>query len=76
MNIYLLGRLDGAGYDEVEEFVISAPDANTARQMAAKAHADEGPDFWFDTSKTKIRKVGEATNHTTPWIICRATKDG
>lgn len=62
MNLYLLNRIGGCGYDEYYGFVVRAESAEMARYIASQAHGDEGTDVWLDPKSSTcvgIQAYGE-----------------
>ena len=58
MNIYLLERKGGHGYDEAGGFVVAAPTAAEARILAGEDSGDEGAGAWEGTTRSTCRKIG------------------
>lgn len=56
MKIYLL-ESNKADYDEVASFVIIAPDAETARKMAAEKPGNEGAATWLLSGRSSCRQL-------------------
>lgn len=63
MQLYLLNQLNETGHmDCVFSVIVRAATRSQARQLANKAHMDEGP-IWEDPSKTSceiLRHQGDA----------------
>lgn len=57
MTLYLLKRVDATGYDMFVSFVIRAPTAKCARQIAADHAGDEGKAVWLDSNTSKIEHI-------------------
>ena len=57
MNIYLLEREDGVGYDEYDGFVIIERTEQNAREKANSQPGAEGQ-IWANETKVRCQKVG------------------
>ena len=75
LNLYLLEQIDGAWYDEVEGFVISAKSPAGARRLAGKHAWDEGSETWYRPAKSSCKLIGTTTG-LKPEVILRATNNG
>ena len=73
MNIYLLQRTSGVGYDEVSGFVIAAMTVADARKVAASRSADEGKSLW---RSVPCQLVGKARPDVTAGIVMRSFNAG
>ena len=80
LTIYLLTRRDGEDihYDEAYGFVVAAGSPPAARKLVATARerdeegpGDEGSDTWLDTSRSRIKALGTASDHVKPGVIMR-----
>jgi hypothetical protein len=60
MNLWLIERTGETWYDENIGHVIAAYQAQTAREIAAKAAVDEGEGPWLDPKRSEIVLIGEA----------------
>ena len=56
--LYLLTRKDKVYYDHVAGFVVRADSESRARELAAGAHALEGPDCWYSPERVACRPLG------------------
>ena len=70
MNLYLVTRTRSSGpdYDVNRGYVIAASGEMQARNMAGRAHADEGSQIWFEDSTT-VRVVGVAGERVEPGVV-------
>lgn len=66
MNIYLVERTDGAGWDEYISFVAIAPTEKEARGMLPDG---DGGDYWPDPSTLKVTLVGHSLSGAKVGII-------
>lgn len=73
--IYIVEQKLGAGYDEVEAFVVAARDATQARRIASEKHQDEGREVWLDSDKTRVRNIGTGF-HKEPAILLKSVRSG
>lgn len=79
LTLYLLTRRDGdvTHYDEAYGFLVAAPNPRAARKlvMTARDRGEEGPgdegDIWLDTSRSRIKALGTASDHVKPGVILR-----
>jgi len=67
VRLWHLTRLDSAGCDEAQAFVIRAATRQRARKLASLQAGDEGPEVWLDPKKVKC--VGLKPNRTEGVVI-------
>jgi hypothetical protein len=71
MNIYLVSREDKGGPDQLMSLVVIAPDASSARNLAARRHGDEGFNFWY-TPHAVVQQLGVAlADYTQSGVVCQ-----
>lgn len=70
MYIYLISRIDPAGYDEMNSCVVVAAGIDEALQLAASRAGDEGESFWLTSVRVKLELLGEAENPAAR-VVCR-----
>ena len=58
MKLFLIKRIEAAGYDENNGFVIREVDENAARVRAAKFSGDEPHNTWTDVNLSKCTEIG------------------
>lgn len=57
--LYMIERVGGLHYDEVESVVVCARDSKVARKLAGTACGSEGYEVW-QSPRTKLTKLGLA----------------
>lgn len=73
MNIYLI-KHEEWGYDCYDSLIIVANNDNEVRELAKKAHADEGEDIWGTAA---ITLEGEYRgSQTSPFILHKSFNAG
>lgn len=70
MNLYLITQNVVAGDDQNCGHVVAAPDAITARDVAARVAASEPKEIWLSSTHTSITWIGTGdVRNTEPRII-------
>ena len=75
MKLYLLMRLEGAWYDEVNGFVVSARTPQEARKVCQEKVYDDGPSF-LDTKQVTCKLISKSSIYTKPQVVLRDFRAG
>lgn len=82
MNIYWVFRTEDVEYDEVDEFVAIAPDADGVRALFANNPSEdgpgcEGPEAWLNPWRSECVLIGRANpSYTAPTLVSRSFNAG
>lgn len=75
MNIYLVERTDGWGFDDFDSFIAVAPDEEYAKSMIPRWQGRGGG--WPDPEHVKVICVGEAVpTFAEPTVLCASFNAG
>jgi hypothetical protein len=60
MNLYLLERIGGTGWDQFDSFVVAAADSRQARKLTVARAGRYDRCDWGDPAEATCRKIGTA----------------
>lgn len=71
MKIFLIRRVTDADDNEAISFVVTAPDVEHARRVAAHQAGREGPGIWWDPQESTVVKIGWASRDAISSVVLR-----
>lgn len=76
MKLFKLWRdeEDRIDFDEVDAFVVCAPDEVIARDLAARGSGDEGWAAWIQRARCRV--IGTPLDGVQPGVVCRSFNAG